>query len=106
VVGFVTGLIMVVVKVVVHDVEEELLEAEPWIITVVLAVGATTTVLVVRYLAGRSPSTTDRYIEQFHDDPNGVDVRYAPVRRSHPSRPAHRGSRWALLRWSIEGRGS
>ena len=80
VVGLVTGLVMLVVKVVVHDVEEELFKAEPWIIAVVLAVGATATVLLVRYLAGRSPSTTDRYIEQFHDDPDGIDVRHAPGR--------------------------
>ncbi|MDX2382160.1 MAG: chloride channel protein [Acidimicrobiia bacterium] len=79
-VGLVTGLIMLAVKVIVHDVEEELLKAEPLLIAAVLMAGAVTTVLVVRYFAGRSPSTTDRYIEQFHDDPEAIDVGHAPGR--------------------------
>ena len=79
-VGLVTGLVILAVKVAVEEANKELLQAEPWVIAVVLMAGSMVTVLVVRFFAGRSPSTTDRYIEQFHDDPDGIDVRHAPGR--------------------------
>ena len=79
-VGLVTGLVILAVKIAVEEANKELVKAEPWVISVSLMVGAVATVLIVRYFAGRSPSTTDRYIEQFHDDPDGIDVKNAPGR--------------------------
>lgn len=79
-VGLVTGLAILGVKVVVEEADKELLKAEPWVVSVALMAGALATVLIVRYLAGRSPSTTDRYIEQFHDQPDGIEVSHAPGR--------------------------
>jgi CIC family chloride channel protein len=79
-VGLTTGLVMLAVKTIVHDVEHEVLEADPWIIACVLMVGSLATVLIVQYLAGRSPSTTDRYIEQFHNQPDQIDDGHAPGR--------------------------
>ena len=79
-VGLATGLVILAVKVTVQESEKELLKAEPWVIAVALMVGAVATVLIVRYLGGGSPSTTDRYIEQFHDEPDNIDVSHAPGR--------------------------
>ena len=79
-VGLVTGVVILGVKVAVEEANKELVKAETWVISLALMVGALATVLIVRYFAGRSPSTTDRYIEQFHDDPDGIDVRHAPGR--------------------------
>jgi len=79
-VGFVTGLVILGVKIAVEEANKELLKAEPWVISVVLLAGAIVTVLIVRFFAGRSASTTDRYIEQFHDDPDGIDVNHSPGR--------------------------
>lgn len=79
-VGVATAVIILVVKQFVVEAEKELLKAEPWAIAVVLMVGSVVTVTVVRFFAGRSPSTTDRYIEQFHDEPDGIEVRHAPGR--------------------------
>ncbi len=80
VVGLVTGLVILGVKVAVQESEKELLKAQPWVISVVLMAGAVATVLIVRYVAGRSPSTTDRYIEQFHPDTTAIDPMHAPGR--------------------------
>ena len=80
VVGFVTGLIILGIKSLVQASEKELLKADPWVIAVALMVGSLATVVIVRYLAGRSPSTTDRYIDQFHEEPDGIDVSHAPGR--------------------------
>ncbi|MDH3705576.1 MAG: chloride channel protein [Acidimicrobiia bacterium] len=79
-VGLVTGVVILAVKIAVQESEKELLKADPWVIAGVLMVGAIATVVIVRFFAGRSPSTTDRYIEQFHDDPDGIEVGRAPGR--------------------------
>ncbi|MGI9644804.1 MAG: chloride channel protein [Ilumatobacteraceae bacterium] len=79
-VGLVTGVVILAVKIVVEEAKKELLKAEPWVISVVLMAGVLATALIVRYFAGRSPSTTDRYIEQFHDDPSEIDVKNVPGR--------------------------
>ena len=80
IVGFLTGLIMLAVKSLVHESEKKLLEADPWVIAAALMVGAVATVLIVRYLAARSPSTTDRYIDQFHGKDHPIEVGHAPGR--------------------------
>ncbi len=79
-VGLVTGVVILGVKVAVEEANKELLTAEPWVISLVLMAGAVATVSIVRFFAGRSPSTTDRYIEQFHDEPDGIEVAHAPGR--------------------------
>ena len=79
-VGLITGVVILGVKIVVQKAEKELLQADPWLIAVVLMIGALATVLIVRFFAGRSPSTTDRYIEQFHDEPTEIDLGHAPGR--------------------------
>ena len=80
VVGLITGLVILAVKTIVSESEKELLKAEPWVIAVALLVGSVVTVLVVRFAAGRSPSTTDRYIDQFHEAPDGIELRNVPGR--------------------------
>jgi CIC family chloride channel protein len=79
-VGLLTGVMILGVKIVVEEATKELLKAEPWVISVALMAGALVTVVIVRYVAGRSPSTTDRYIEQFQDEPDGIDLNHAPGR--------------------------
>lgn len=79
-VGLLTGVVILGVKIAVEEADKELLKADPWVVSAALMAGAVITVLVVRYLAGRSSSTTDRYIEQFHDQPDGIDITHAPGR--------------------------
>ncbi len=80
VVGLLTGLVVLAVKILVEEGTKELAKAEPLVVSIVLLAGAIATVLIVHFLAGRSPSTTDRYIEQFHDEPDPIEVRHAPGR--------------------------
>jgi CIC family chloride channel protein len=80
VVGLATGLVILGVKSLVEKASKELLKADPWAISVVLMAGVVATVLIVQWFAGRSASTTDRYIEQFHDESAPIDVRNTPGR--------------------------
>jgi len=80
VVGLATGVLILAVKSLVEKANKELLKADPWTISVILMAGVVATVLIVQWFAGRSASTTDRYIEQFHDESAPIDVRNAPGR--------------------------
>jgi CIC family chloride channel protein len=78
--GLGTGLVILGVKVLVEDSTSELLASAPWVIGSLLFVGAVVTSILVRFVAGGSSSTTDRYIEQFRRAPDGIDVARSPGR--------------------------
>ena len=78
VVGAVTGMVAVGFEEVVKHSLEELAETQSWVIAVTLIAGALAASLLTHFLGGQSSSTTDVYVEQFHDDP-------PPSSRSTPS---------------------
>lgn len=80
VVGVLTAIVVIAIEHIVEDLLHKVQEADPWVIAGILVVGAVTAALLVRYLGGRSSSTTETYVEEFHDDHTPLDARYAPGR--------------------------
>lgn len=80
VVGVLTAIVVIAIEHIVEDLLHRVQEANPWVIAGVLVVGAVTAALLVRYLGGRSSSTTETYVEQYHDDDPPLEPRYAPGR--------------------------
>ena len=68
VVGVLTAIVVIAIEHIVEDLLHEVQEADPWVIAGVLVAGAVVAALLVRYLGGRSSSTTETYAEEFHGD--------------------------------------
>jgi CIC family chloride channel protein len=79
-VGVLTAVVVIAIEHVVEDLLHRVQEADPWMIAVILVVGAVVAALLVRYLGGRSSSTTETYVEEFHDGQPPLEPRYAPGR--------------------------
>lgn len=79
-VGVLTAIVVIAIEHLVEDLLHEVQEADPWVIAGVLVVGAVTAALLIRYLGGRSSSTTETYVEKFHDDDPPLELRDAPGR--------------------------
>ncbi len=80
VIGVLTGVVVIGVEHLVEDILHEVQEAEPWVIAVVLAIGAVLAALLAYYLGGRSSSTTETYVEKFHEEDPPLEAKYAPGR--------------------------
>ena len=79
-VGVLTAIVVIAVEHLVEDLLHRVQEADPWMIAGVLVVGAVAAALLVRYLGGRSSSTTETYVEEFHDGQPPLEPCYAPGR--------------------------
>ena len=80
IVGVLTGLVVIGIEHLVEDILHEVREASPWVIGTVLVVGALAAALLAYSLGGRSSSTTETYVEGFHDDDASPEPRHAPGR--------------------------
>lgn len=80
VVGVLTGVVVIGIEHVVEDILHEVQETEPWVIAVVLVLGALLAALFARYLGGRSSSTTETYVERFHEEDPPLEPKHAPGR--------------------------
>lgn len=79
-VGVVTGAVVIGIEHLVEDILHEVRELEPWGIALALVIGATGTALLVQFFGGRSSSSTETYVERFHDEDAPLEPRYAPGR--------------------------
>ena len=79
-VGVVTGAVVIGIEHLVEEVLHEVRELEPWGIALALVVGAAVAALLVQFLGGRSSSSTETYVEKFHDPDAPLEPRYAPGR--------------------------
>lgn len=79
-VGVVTGAVVIGIEHLVEDILHEVRELEPWAIALALVAGATIAALLVQFLGGRSSSSTETYVERFHDEDAPLEPRYAPGR--------------------------
>jgi CIC family chloride channel protein len=80
VIGVLTGVVVIGVEHLVEEILHEIQEAEPWVIGIALMIGALLAALLVRYLGGRSSSTTETYVEKFHEEDPPLEAKYAPGR--------------------------
>lgn len=80
VVGVLTGAVVIGVEHLVEDILHEVQEAEPGVIAAVLVIGAVLAALLAWFLGGRSSSTTETYVEKFHDEDPPLHPVYAPGR--------------------------
>ena len=80
VVGVLTGVVVIGIEHLVEDILHEVQELEPWVIAVVLVIGALLAALLAWYLGGRSSSTTETYVEKFHEPDPPLEEKYAPGR--------------------------
>lgn len=80
IIGVLTGALVIAIEHIVDDLVKEVREQEPWIIGVILTVGAVGAALLVHFLGGRSSSTTETYVEKFHEPEPPLEPRYAPGR--------------------------
>ena len=80
VVGVLTGVVVIAVERLVEGLLHEVREADPWIIVVALIAGAVAAALLVQFLGGRSSSTTETYVEKFHEEEPPLEPRHAPGR--------------------------
>ena len=80
IVGVLTGVVVVGVEHLVEDILHEVQEADPWVIAGVLVFGALLAALLVHFLGGRSASTTETYVEKFHEEDPPLEPKYAPGR--------------------------
>ena len=79
-VGVVTGAVVIGIEHLVEDILHEVRELEPWAIALALVVGAVVAALLVQFLGGQSSSSTETYVEKFHDKDAPLEPRYAPGR--------------------------
>lgn len=80
-IGVTTGLVVLALEHSVDDILHEILEAPAWVPVVTIIVGAIATAVLVHYVGGRSSSTTDVYVEEFHHhDESELDPRHVPGR--------------------------
>jgi CIC family chloride channel protein len=79
-VGVVTGAVVIGIEHLVEDILHEVRELEPWGIALALVAGAVVAALLVQFLGGRSSSSTETYVEKFHDEDAPLEPRYAPGR--------------------------
>lgn len=80
VVGVLTGVVVIGVEHLVEEILHEVQEAEPWTVALVLTGGALLAALLVHFLGGRSSSTTETYVEKFHEGEPPLDAKHAPGR--------------------------
>ncbi len=80
VVGVLTGLVVIAIEHLVEDLLHEVEKGDPWVIALVLVAGAVVAALLVQFLGGRSCSTTETYVDKFHDPEPPLEPRYAPGR--------------------------
>jgi hypothetical protein len=80
VVGILTGAVVIAIERAVEDLLHEVQKGSPWVIALVLIAGAVTAALLAQTLGGRSSSTTETYVEKFHDPEPPLEPRYAPGR--------------------------
>jgi H+/Cl- antiporter ClcA len=80
VIGVLTGVVVIGVEHLVEEILHEIQEAEPRVIGIALTIGALLAALLVRYLGGRSSSTTEAYVEKFHEEDPPLQAKYAPGR--------------------------
>jgi CIC family chloride channel protein len=80
VIGVLTGVVVIGVEHLVEEILHEIQEAEPWVIGIALIIGALLAALLVRYLGGGSSSTTETYVEKFHEEDPPLEAKYAPGR--------------------------
>lgn len=80
VVGIFTGVVVIAIEHAVEDLLHEVQKGSPWVIALVLVAGAVVAALLVQFLGGRSSSTTETYVEKFHDPEPPLEPRYAPGR--------------------------
>ena len=79
-VGVVTGAVVIGIEHLVEEVLHEVRELEPWGIALALVVGAAVAALLVQFLGGRSSSSTETYVEKFHNPDAPLEPGYAPGR--------------------------
>lgn len=80
VVGILTGVVVIAIEHLVEELLHHVREASPGVIALALVIGAVLGALLVRYLGGRSSSTTETYVERFHEPDPPLEPRYAPGR--------------------------
>ncbi len=79
-VGVSTGLVVLVLEHLVEDVLHEIFEAPVWVPAVAVVAGALATAILVQFLAGGTSSSTEVYVEEFHEDDSALDPTHAPGR--------------------------
>ncbi len=79
-VGVSTGLVVLALEHLVEDVLHEIFEAPVWVPAVVVVAGAVATAILVQFLAGGTSSSTEVYVEEFHDEASTLDPAHAPGR--------------------------
>ena len=79
-VGILTGVVVIGIEELVEDILHEVQEADPWVIAVVLILGALLAALLVYFIGGRSSSTTETYVEKFHESEPPLEEKFAPGR--------------------------
>jgi CIC family chloride channel protein len=79
-VGVLTGVVVIGVEHLVEEILHEVEKAEPWVIAAVLTAGALLAALLAYFLGGRSSSTTETYVEKFHEEDPPLEPTHAPGR--------------------------
>ena len=79
-VGVSTGLVVLALEHLVEDVLHEIFEAPVWVPAVAVVIGALATAILVKFVAGGSSSSTEVYVEEFHDEASKLDPTHAPGR--------------------------
>ena len=79
-VGVSTGAMVLALEHLIDDVLEAIFEAPVWVPAVTVAVGALVTAVLVQFFGGRSSSTTETYVQEFHRDAPTIDPAHAPGR--------------------------
>lgn len=80
IIGVITGVVVLALEHAVDDVLEVLFEQPAWVPAVVVAGGLLVTALVVQTIGGRSSSTTELYVEEYHRTSPSIEPKYAPGR--------------------------
>ena len=79
-IGTVTGLVVLALEHLVDDVLHEIFEAPVWVPAATVVVGTIVAAVLVQTLGGRSSSTTEVYVEEFHEEQPTIEPRHAPGR--------------------------